>query len=197
MIFLWAFLIGVTVDSIPIFAPPAWSVLIILIVKYGANPWGVLVFGVLGSTLGRYFLSLYIPKVSSTFLNRRENKNLEYIGKKFDQGFWKTNLFVLLYTLTPLSTTSLFTAAGVGKVSVFSILPAFFIGKFVSDAAMIFAAKRATENIHGMFSGAASVKSLVEAGLAVFFVGVLLFIDWQALLERKRLQFRFRIWKSA
>jgi hypothetical protein len=66
MLLLWAFLIGVVVDSIPVFAPPAWSVLVILIVKYKGNPWGVLVFGVAGSTLGRY-----IPMARSGDPSRR------------------------------------------------------------------------------------------------------------------------------
>ncbi|MDB6129562.1 MAG: hypothetical protein JWM04_669 [Verrucomicrobiales bacterium] len=59
---IWAFLIGLVVDTIPVFAPPAWSILVILIISFGANPWLVVIFGVLGSTLGRFILSKYIPR---------------------------------------------------------------------------------------------------------------------------------------
>ena len=194
--FLWAFLIGVVVDSIPVFAPPAWSILVILILKWGANPWGVIGFGVLGSTLGRYFLSLYIPKVSSRFLSLAENRNLEYVGKKLDRGFWETNLFVLAYTLTPLSTTTLFTAAGLGRMNPLFILPAFAVGKFLSDAVMIFAAQREAGNIAGFFQGGASPKSVVEAVLALAVVAGLLFVDWRTLIEKSKLEFRFRILKA-
>jgi membrane protein YqaA with SNARE-associated domain len=196
MMFLAAFLIGVVVDSIPIFAPPAWSILVILIVKYGANPWGVLVFGVLGSTLGRLILSFYITRVSHKLLNRAENKNLEYIGKKFDQGFWKTNAYVLFYTLTPLSTTTLFTAAGMGRVNVLSILPAFALGKFISDAVMIFSAKNAAADISGFLHGNVSVKTILEAVMSLALIGGVLFVDWQSLIEKRELKLRFRIWKK-
>ena len=197
MILLWAFLIGVVVDSIPIFAPPAWSILIVLIVKWKADPWGVIFFGVLGSTLGRYFLSLYIRKLTTRFLNPGENRNLEYVGKKLGRGFWPTNLFVLLYTLTPLSTTTLFTAAAMGRVNVLFILPAFALGKFISDAFMIFTAQGAAGDITDFFHGAASAKSVAGVVLALVLVGGLLFVDWQTLIEQRKLKFRFRIWKAA
>jgi membrane protein YqaA with SNARE-associated domain len=196
MMLLWAFLIGVVVDSIPVFAPPAWSVLVILIVKYKANPWGVLVFGVAGSTLGRYILSLYIPKLSSKLLNRAENQNLKYVGRKFDQGFWKTSLFVFLYTLTPLSSTTLFTAAAMGRVNPLSILPAFALGKFVSDAVMLFTAKHAAGDITDLFHGKATDKTIIGVVLGLVLVVGLLFVDWHSLIAEKKLKLRFRIWKT-
>ena len=196
MMFLAAFLIGVVVDSIPVFAPPAWSILAILVVKYKADPWGVLVFGVLGSTLGRFILSLYITKVSRKLLSGTENKNLAYVGKKFEQGFWKTNLFVLAYTLTPLSTTSLFTAAGMGRVKVLSILPAFALGKFISDAAMLFAAKNAAKDVSDLLHGAASLKTVVAAVVSFMLMGGVLFVDWRTLIEKRKFKLSFRIWKK-
>jgi hypothetical protein len=195
--FFWAFLIGVAVDSVPVFAPPAWTLLAILIIRYRANPYGVLVFGVAGSALGRFFLSLYSRRLSFKFLNHAENLNLEYVGKMFEGGFWKTSLFVFLYTLTPLSTTSLFTAAGSGRVNVLSILPAFALGKLISDGAMIFTARHAARNVRAIFRGQASPNSLLGAGLGLVLVAALLFIDWRSLIENKTLKMRFQIWKQA
>ena len=48
------------VDLIPIVAPPAWTLMAFLLVKYHLNPWLVLAVGVPGSALGRYLFSLYI-----------------------------------------------------------------------------------------------------------------------------------------
>ena len=197
MILLAAFLIGVVVDSIPVFAPPAWSILIILVVKWKADPWGVILFGVMGSALGRYFLSLYIRRLTAVLLSVAENQNLEYVGSKLARGFLPTNLFVLLYTLTPLSTTALFTAAAMGRVDVPMILPAFAAGKFISDAFMIFTAQSAAEDITDFFHGTASAKSVTGVLLALVLVGGLLFVDWRALIEERSLRFRFRIWKTA
>src|SRR5437868_6808007 len=58
------FVATLVVDSIPVFAPPAWTVLLLLLLLLlHLNPWVVVIIGVTGSTLGRYILSAYIPKV--------------------------------------------------------------------------------------------------------------------------------------
>lgn len=196
MMIFWAFLIGLVVDSIPVFAPPAWSILVILILKFDANPWIVVVFGVLGSTLGRFILSKYIPKISSRILNKREGKNLEYVGQKLNQGYWKTSVFVFIYTVTPLSTTALFTAAGIGKANPLYILPPFAVGKFISDAAMIFTGKYAADDLRDMAHGKVSPKTIITLALGLIVIGATLFVDWQSLFEQKKLRFRFKIWKT-
>src|SRR5205085_267851 len=109
--YLFVFLAALAVDTIPIFAPPAWILLVVLLVKFHLNPWLTVVIGVTGSTIGRYILTRYIPRVSSSMVNRREDANLRYIGSKLAKAKWSSAGFVFLYTLTPLSTTALFTAA--------------------------------------------------------------------------------------
>src|SRR3954469_16471372 len=135
--YLGAFLGSFAVDLIPVAAPPAWTVMVFFILKFDLNPLIVLVLGVIGSTLGRYLFSLYIPKVSSKILKPRKEKELEFVGKKLGGSLWRTWTFVFIYTLTPLSTTALFTAAGMAKVPPNRTLPPFFAGKFISDAIMI------------------------------------------------------------
>ena len=66
------FFAALAVDTIPVFAPPAWILLVVLLVKFKLNPWLTLVIGVTGSTIGRYVLTRYIPKISSRIVNRRE-----------------------------------------------------------------------------------------------------------------------------
>src|SRR5476649_2302504 len=96
------------VDLVPLVAPPAWTIMAFLLVRYRLNPWLVLAVGVPGSALGRYLFSLYIEKFSGKVLSRRKKEELQYVGKKLDRPLWKTWLFVFLYTLLPLSTTALF-----------------------------------------------------------------------------------------
>src|SRR3981081_4515883 len=101
---MWAYLLvfvsALAVDLIPVFGPPAWTVMVFLLMKFDLNPWIVLVVGVPGSALGRYLLSLYIPKISSKFLKPRKNQELEFVGKKLAPNNWHTWLFVFVYTLT-------------------------------------------------------------------------------------------------
>src|SRR5438067_13264066 len=65
--YVLVFVAALAVDSIPLFAPPAWTVLVLLLVLFHLDPWVVVIIGVTGSTLGRYILSIYIPKVSSAW----------------------------------------------------------------------------------------------------------------------------------
>src|SRR6266705_6346642 len=111
MIYLVVFLASLGVDLVPIVAPPAWTIMAFLLVKYELNPWLVLAVGVPGSALGRYLFSLYIPKFSDKVLAQRKKAELRYVGDKLDKRLWQTWTFVFLYTLSPLSTTALFTAA--------------------------------------------------------------------------------------
>src|SRR4051794_9939819 len=108
--YMLVFFAALAVDTIPIVAPPAWTLLVLLLIAFHLNPSIVVVIGVVGSTLGRYILTLYIPKISARLVNRREDENLRFIGGKLRDAGWSTTLFVFLYTLTPLSTTALFTA---------------------------------------------------------------------------------------
>lgn len=190
------FLATLAVDTIPIFAPPAWMVLVVLVVTFKLNPWLVIVIGVTGSTLGRYILTRYIPRISSSLVNRREDENLRYIGSKFGKAKWSSALFVFLYTLTPLSTTALFTGVAAARVTPWHILPPFFVGRLITDGVMVFSGKYATANISELFRGQASWKTLIIliAGLVV--IGAFLFVDWRSLLEKRKLRFRFKILKK-
>src|SRR5947207_3574433 len=130
--YLLVFVAALVVDTIPIFAPPAWILFVIILVKFHLNPWVTLAVGVTGSTIGRYILTRYVPKISSSLVNRREDKNLRYIGSKLAQAKWSSAMFVFFYTLTPLSTPALFTAVPAAPLSPWHILPAFFLGHMLT-----------------------------------------------------------------
>ena len=177
---MWPYLLvffgALAVDTIPIFAPPAWMLLVVFVVTFHLNPWLVIVIGVMGSTVGRYILTLYVPKVSSKFINRRESENLRYIGEKLRHAGWAAASFVFFYTLTPLSTTALFTAAAAARINPWHILPPFFCGRLITDGVMVYSGKYATANIAGLLHGQLSWKTLltVLAGLLVCVLAVII-----------------------
>ena len=193
--YLLVFLGALFVDSIPVFAPPAWTLIVLLVVKFRLGVWPAVAVGAAGSTIGRYLLSRFMPKAAKRLFNERENSNITFLGKKLGGRFWPAFTFVFLYSLTPLSTTALFTAAGAARVNPLPILPAFFLGKFLSDAAMVFSGRTAIHSFRDVAKGQSSPKSLVLAGAGLLLITVVLFIDWRALLERKRLVLRFNIWR--
>src|SRR3954454_7244086 len=139
--YLLVFLAALVVDTIPVFAPPAWILLVVLLVKFKLNPWLTVIVGVTGSTIGRYILTRYIPKISSRLVNRREDANLRYIGRKIGKAKWSSSVFVFVYTLTPLSTTALFTAVAMARTEPWHILAPFFLARLISDGVLVFSGK--------------------------------------------------------
>ena len=197
---MWAYVLvffaALAVDTIPIFAPPAWILLIVLLVKFKLNPWLTVLIGVTGSTIGRYILTRYIPRISSRLVNRQEDANLRYIGHRIGKAKWSSSVFVFLYTLTPLSTTALFTAVAMARIKrPFHILAPFFLGRLITDGVLVFSGKYASANLRDLLHGEANWKSIVTllAGLVV--ISIFLFVDWRQLLEHKKLRFRFKILK--
>jgi membrane protein YqaA with SNARE-associated domain len=189
------FLSAIAVDVIPLIAPSAWMVAIFLLVKFHLHPWIVLPLCASGSTLGRYLMSLYIPRFAGLFIKRHKTDELKFLGKKLSQSLWKSWLFVFIYSVTPLSTTVLFTAAGVAKVKPSHTVPPYFCGKFLSNAVMIFTGLYAAANYKDFVHGSFSPKGIVTLVLGFVVIVGFLFLDWRALLQRKKFTFNFRIWK--
>jgi hypothetical protein len=195
VLYFVAFLAALLVDTIPVFAPPAWTILAFMIIKWDMNPWGIIAAGALGSVIGRYILTLYMPHVSAKIFRPSENDNISFLGKKLGGRFWHSNVFVMLYAISPLSTTALFTAGGMAHVNPWNMLPGFAIGKFLGDAWVIFTAKVTADEATDLMNGKVSWQTALTAGAGLLLISGVLFIDWRQLLGKKKLRLNFKIWK--
>lgn len=195
MVYLLVFLAAAATDLIPFFGPPAWTIMAFMQVRFELDPWIVLAAGVPGSVLGRYGLSLYAASFLGPFLTPEKNEDIRFAGQQLTGSVWYIWPFVFLYSLLPLSTTALFSAAGVARIKTVRILPPFFLGKFISDAAMIFTIRSALENSSDLLSGAFSLKGAFTALASTGLLGAFLFLDWRALIERRTLHLNLKIWK--
>lgn len=189
------FLGAVLMDITPLPLPPAFTIMILFQIMFGLPVWPVIIVGVAGSVLGRGILSSYIPKISDRIFNQRETEDIRFLGKKLDSNGWKSQLFILFYTLMPLPSTPLFIAGGIARMRWINIIPAFCIGKLTSDAIAVTMGKYAAENTETILRGMVSVKSFIALGLGLLFIAGLLFIDWRALLQDKKFRIRFNIWR--
>jgi len=196
VLYLAAFAAALLVDTIPVFAPPAWIILAFMIINWKLNPWGIIASGALGSVIGRYILTLYMPHVSAKIFRRSENANVSFLGKKLGGRFWYVNLFVMLYAISPLSTTALFTAAGMARVNPWNILPGFAIGKFLGDAWVILMAKVTADEATDLLHGHVSWQTALTAAAGLLLMSCVLFIDWRQLLGHKKFRLNFKIWKQ-
>ena len=154
-----------------------------------------LIIGVPGSALGRYLYSSYIHRLSDRFITPRKNEELLFIGKKLENRGWRVQLFIFLYTLMPLPSTPLFTAAGIARIKTLYIIPAFLVGKFISDAVMVVTGDYVAKNITSIIHGLLSWKSLLGTIIGTLVICLFLFTNWRKLLEEKKFSVSFNIWK--
>ncbi|CAN5894828.1 hypothetical protein BH11BAC7_BH11BAC7_08980 [soil metagenome] len=193
--YLLVFLGSMLVDIVPIPLPPAFTIMILLQFMFDLDIWVTLACGVTGSILGRYILASYIPKISGKIFKPAKNEDIEFLGSKMNNG-WKGQLGILVYSLMPLPTTPLFIAAGMAKIKPWFIIAPFIVGKVISDAIALFTGRYASQNAQEIAQGMVSWKSITGVILALVLLFALLFIDWQTLLMKKKVKFKFNIWKG-
>ncbi len=193
--YLLVFASAMVVDIVPLPLPPAFVIMIFLQIYFKLDVWIVIFVGVAGSILGRYILTLYIPKVAGKIFNPAKNEDVQYLGKKLKEKGWKSQLAILTYSLLPLPTTPLFIAGGMAKMRPYFIIPAFFVGKFISDSIAVLGGKYAAENTPSILEGAVSWKSILGIAIGLLLISALLFIDWRTLVQQKKFKINFKIWK--
>lgn len=193
--YLYVFLASAAVDIVPLPLPPAFVVMVLLQIRYDLEVWPVIIIGVAGSVLGRYILTLYIPKIANHIFKPDKNEDVQYLGKKLKEKGWKSQLAILSYSLLPLPTTPLFIAGGMANLKPVYIIPAFIVGKFTSDALAVFMGKFAAEHANEVLDGVVSWQSITGLIFGLLLVAAFLFIDWRSLLREKRLRFNLKIWK--
>lgn len=191
LVFVGAFIF----DVVPIPFPPAFSIMVFLQIMFGLNIWWVVVLGVAGSIIGRYVLTLYIPLLADKIFKPQKNKEVQFLGEKMQEKGWKSQLLILTYSLLPLPTTPLFLAGGMARLKPIQIIPAFFVGKFISDAVAVHLGNFAANNVQELINASLSWKSISSLILGILLIAALLFIDWFALLEKKKFVLNFKIWK--
>ena len=189
------FLAAVVTDSIPVIGPPVWTVMVFMLIKFDLNPWLVLAVGVPGSVVGRYILGLYVEKFSGKFLRPARTEDMKFAGRKLNGSLWRCWSFVLVYSLLPLSTTALFSAAGMAKIRPRLLLPPFFVGKFASDAVMLFSGRYALHSVADVVHGVFSPKGITTMLLGLVILAAFVFLDWRLLLEKKKVRLTFSVWK--
>lgn len=193
--YVLVFIGALLVDIVPFPLPPAFTVMIFLQILYHLNIWAVIAIGVAGSVLGRYILTLYIPRISAKMFRQAKNEDVQYLGKRMKEKGWKGLAAILVYSLMPLPTTPLFIAGGMARMKPIYIIPPFIIGKLISDMAAVLLGKYAAENTSSLTAGLVSWESITGLVVGLILVFALLFVDWRMLLQQKKLGLRFRIMK--
>jgi len=191
LVFIGAFLF----DVVPFPLPPAFTVMIFLQIVFGLDIWWVIIIGVMGSILGRYLLTLYIPLLADRIFKKSKNKDVQFLGEQMKDLGWRGQAAILTYTLLPLPTTPIFVASGMARINAIYVIPTFFVGKFTSDAITVHLGKYASESIENIIEKGFSWPSAVSLIFGLVFLCGTLFIDWRSLLLKRKLLVNFRVFK--
>jgi membrane protein DedA with SNARE-associated domain len=193
--YVLVFLGAMFVDIVPIPLPPAFTVMIFLQIKFNLDVWIVIAVGVIGSIVGRYILTMYIPYVSDKIFKKSKNDDVQLLGTKMKAKKLKAQTFIMIYSLMPLPTTPLFLAGGMAKMKPMYMIPPFIVGKVISDTIAVLSGKFAAENTTMLVHGIISFKSITGLVIGLLLVFAILFIDWRTMFMEKRLKLKFNIWK--
>jgi len=88
----------------------------------------------------------------------------------------------------------LFLAAGMAKIKPVYIIPAFFVGKFTSDAITVHLGKYAADNLTNVLESATSLNSIASFVFGLLLVCAVIFIDWRTLIQMKKFKLNFKVW---
>ena len=194
--YLLVFAASLVVDCIPVFAPPAWTLMILIMLKFDLNPYVVVAVGTCGTVSGRLiFVTYIVPWFGNKTIGAKKDADLKFLGKKLAKKGVATFLIVFVYALLPLSTTVLFMAVGFAKVKRLLIIPPFFLGHLIGNGALLISGKYAIKNLSDLYKGSLDPKSIIVMAAGLLVMLLLLFIDWRKLLEHKEFQLQRQFWK--
>jgi membrane protein YqaA with SNARE-associated domain len=194
--YLLVFLGTMIVDLTPLPLPPAFTLMILLQSVFHLDIWPVIALGVIGSAVGRYLFSLYIGRLSDRVLMPEKVKDIQYLGGKLGGSALRSQGFTLFYTLLPVSSTPLFVTAGIARLRPLHIIPAFMVGKFVSDALAVHMGHFVITNSRNLATWNLSPETLFGLVAYALLLMALLFIDWRTLLMHKKLRLKFQVWAA-
>ncbi len=194
IVFLVIFIVVFALNVIPIFAPPTWTVLSFIAIRFNSNIILLALVGAVAATLGRVVLAkLSTVIVRQRILSDDTRKNIDAVKERLESKKKLTFGILLFYAFSPLPSNHLFIAYGLTALKLKLIAIPFLLGRVVSYAFWAFTASRVAELLDYE-----SVTS--KSFFSYYFVASQLFglltiyvftrIDWQRVFTEKRLRWR-------
>jgi hypothetical protein len=192
--FLVIFLVVFALNVLPAFAPPTWSVVSFIAVRFSSNIVILAILAAVAATLGRLLLAkLSNVIVRQKFLREGTRRNIDVVRTRLESNTKLSFSLFLFYAFSPLPSNHLFIAYGLTALKLKLIAIPFLLGRTVSYGFWAFTAS----GIAGMLSYDA-VKS--KSFFGFYFVATQIFgllivwiftrIDWQRAFDQKKLSWR-------
>jgi hypothetical protein len=192
--FIVIFLIVFLLNVIPIFAPPTWSVLSFIAIRYHSNIVLLAVIGAVAATLGRLLLAkLSTLILRQKFLSEDTRSNIDAVRERLESKKKLTFGILLFYAFSPFPSNHLFIAYGLTALKLVHIAVPFFLGRIVSYGFWAFTASTVAQlmdyesvNSKSFFSYYFVASQLF--GLLTIYVFTR--IDWRRVFAERRLKWR-------
>jgi len=193
-VFLVIFVVVFALNVMPAFAPPTWSVLSFIAIRFDSNIVLLAVVGAVAATLGR----LVLAKLSNVIVRQKilsddTRKNIDAVKERLEGKRKLTFSILLFYAFSPFPSNHLFIAYGLTALRLRLIAIPFLLGRVVSYAFWAFTASSVAQllNYESVTSKSFFSYYFVASqlfGLATIYVFTK--IDWQRVFAEKRLRWR-------
>jgi hypothetical protein len=196
LVFLVIFLVVFVLNVVPIFAPPTWSVLSFIAIRFNSNIILLAVVGAVAATLGRLVLArLSTVIVRQRLLSDETRKNIDAVKERLESNSKVTFGVLLFYAFSPFPSNHLFIAYGLTALKLKLIALPFLLGRVVSYAFWAFTASSVAQllNYESVTSRSFFSYYFVASQLfGVLTIYVFTRIDWHRVFTEKRLRWRRR-----
>lgn len=196
LVFLLIFAVVFVLNAIPMFAPPTWSVLSFIAIRFSSNILVLALVGAVAATLGRLALAkLSTVLIRQKFLSEGTRKNIDAVRSRLESSKKLTFSIFLFYAFSPFPSNHLFIAYGLTGLKLKLIAIPFLLGRVVSYAFWAFTASSVAQLV-------AYESVTTKLFFSYYFVASQLFgvltiylftkIDWNRVFTEKRLRWRRR-----
>ena len=188
--FALIFLIIFVMNVVPAFAPPTWTVLSYIAVRYQRNVVLLAVVGAAAATMGRLALARLSNRlIRGKLLGERTKANVDTIRIQLEGRKKLTAGLLLFYAFSPLPSNHVFIAYGLTAMDLRIIAAPFFIGRLASYSFWALTSSTIVEwaGLGGRQGFFFSFYFIVGQVLTLLTVYVFTKIDWQRLFSEKRI----------
>ncbi|HXI90096.1 MAG TPA: hypothetical protein VNO24_08790 [Blastocatellia bacterium] len=196
LVFLIIFLVVFVLNVVPIFAPPTWSVLSFIAIRFNSNIILLAAVGAVAATLGRLVLAkLSTVIVRQRFMSDETRKNIDAVKERLERNSKVTFGAVLFYAFSPFPSNHLFIAYGLTALKLKLIAIPFLLGRIVSYAFLAFTASSVAQMLDYESVNSRSFFSYYFVASQLFgllTIYVFTRIDWDRVFTEKRLRWRRR-----
>jgi membrane protein YqaA with SNARE-associated domain len=196
LVFLIIFLVVFVLNVVPILAPPTWSVLSFIAIRFSSNIILLAVVGAVAATLGRLVLAkLSTVIVRQRFMSDETRKNIDAVKERLERNSKMTFGAILFYAFSPFPSNHLFIAYGLTALKLKLIAIPFLLGRVVSYAFLAFTASSVAQMLDYESVTSRSFFSYYFVASQLFgllTIYVFTRIDWDRVFTEKRLRWRRR-----